>query len=152
MTESRLREEIAIQIAFLDATVREVGLLRDEISDRNPTPREIAAAGGFLADFYTGIENILKRICVSRGIVLPSGENWHRRLFKGFCEPGTPNLPILIDEELQEPLATYRRFRHVVHHSYLLQLRWSRMVEGLRALDQVYAKLKGNLRTNLLID
>jgi hypothetical protein len=152
VSEERLRKEISIQIAFLDATVREVCRLRDDLTECKPALRDIAAAAGFLADFYGGIENILKRICVARGIVLPAGEKWHRRLFQQFCEPGTPNLPVLIDKDLQEPLAAYRRFRHIVHHSYVLQLRWSRMAEGVQDVDRVYARFKENLRTNMLID
>lgn len=152
MSEECLKEEVAVQIAFLDATVREVCLMRDDLSQREPTLRDISAAAGFLADFYGGIENILKRICVARGIALAAGEEWHRRLFQQFCEPGVHGLPVLIGKNLEEPLAAYRRFRHIVHHSYVIQLRWSRMVEGVREIDYVYATFKENLRKNRLLD
>jgi hypothetical protein len=151
VSEECLREEVTVQIAFLDVTVREVCLIRDDLSHREPTLRDIAAAAGFLADFYGGIENILKRICVARGVVIPAGEEWHRRLFQLFCEPGHPNLPLLIDRDLMEPLAAYRRFRHIVHHSYVIQLRWSRMAEGVREIDHVYAQFREHLRENMLI-
>jgi hypothetical protein len=152
VTDEDVRREIAVQLDFLDVTVREVCLLRDELSQRNPTLREVAAAAGFLSDFYGGIENILKRICVSRGVSLPAGENWHRHLFQMFCEPGTAGLPVLIDGDLQESLATFRRFRHIVHHSYVLQLRWARMAEGVQEIDGIYAKFRESLRASTLVD
>lgn len=152
MSEENLREEVSVQIAFLDATVHELCLIRDDLSDRQPTLRDISATAGFLSDFYGGVENILKRICVARDVDLPAGEKWHRHLFQQFCEPGSPNLPVLIDKDLEEPLAAYRRFRHIVHHSYVVQLRWSRMAEGVREVDRVFAKFRENLRKNMLID
>jgi hypothetical protein len=93
-----LKKEIDIQLQLLDATVREVNLLRAELAGRAPTLREIAAAGAFLADFYSGIENILKRISYHYSVELPSGDNWHLDLFARFCKPGFASLPVLIDE------------------------------------------------------
>ena len=152
MNEERLRKEISIQIDLLDATIREICLLRDDLSCREPTLREVAAAGSFLADFYGGIENILKRICIARGVEVPAGEKWHRRLFQLFCETGTASLPVLIDNTLHEPLGMFRGFRHIVHHGYVFQLRWSRMAEGVQSADQVYEAFKQNLRKNNLIE
>jgi hypothetical protein len=150
VTEESLKNEIEIQLQLLDLTVQEVALLRADLADRAPTTREIAAAGAFLADFYGGIENILKRISYHYGVDLPSGDNWHLDLFARFCKPSFPGLPALIDNDLREPLAAYRRFRHVLHHGYVLQLQWSRMVEGVQCIDQVYIKFKTMLQKTLL--
>ncbi len=59
---------------------------------------------------------------------------------------------MLINNTLREPLEMFRGFRHVVHHGYVLQLRWSRMAEGVQAVDQVYEAFKQNLRKNNLIE
>ena len=149
MKRDLLNKEIALQLAFLDATVREIVLLRSDLVDREPTHREIAAAAAFMADFYGGIENILKRISYHFNVELPRGDNWHVELFARFCTPGYPGLPVLIEEDLKEPLAAYRRFRHVAHHGYVLQLQWSRMAEGVQSIDQVYLKLKAKLQKTL---
>jgi hypothetical protein len=56
------------------------------------------------------------------------------------------------EERLRREISVQRRFRHIVHHSYVLQLRWSRMAEGVRDVDRVYARFKENLRKHMLID
>jgi hypothetical protein len=144
-----LKKEIRIQLDLLDSTVHEIVALRSDLADRAPTTRERAAAGAFLADFYGGIENLLKRISFHYGIEPPSGDNWHLDLFLRFCKPGFSGLPVLIDDDLREPLAAYRRFRHVLHHGYVIQLQWNRMVEGINGIEPVYAKFKANLLTAL---
>jgi uncharacterized protein YutE (UPF0331/DUF86 family) len=55
-------------------------------------------------------------------------------------------LPILIDDDLKKPLAAYRRFRHVVHHHYVMQLDWQRLVEGVREVETLYARFKAKLK------
>lgn len=141
-----LKNEIQIQLNLLDSTVQEIVVLRGDLADRAPTTRERAAAGAFLADFYSGIENILKRISHHYGVEPPSGDNWHLDLFIRFCNPGFSGLPVIIDDDLREPLAAYRRFRHVLHHGYVIQLQWNRMAEGINGIDLAYKKFKANLR------
>ena len=51
---------------------------------RQPSVREKTAAAAFLAQFYTGIENILKRICRFRSVLIPRGDTWHVELFQKF--------------------------------------------------------------------
>jgi hypothetical protein len=90
-----LKEEIAIQLKMMERTVREIESLQADIGSGEPTTREIAAAAAFLSDFYTGVENILKRISRCSGVPLPVGEDWHVELFNHFCEPGFQGLPVL---------------------------------------------------------
>jgi hypothetical protein len=131
VTLAELREEIAVELESLEATVNELVTLREDIADREPTVREKTAAAAFLAQFYNGIENILKRISHYHNIPLPTGETWHVDLFRRFCSPPQPPLPILFDDPLAAALAPYRRFRHVAFHSYGFQLEWSHMAEGV---------------------
>lgn len=142
MNWDSLRHEVAIQLNLLDTTVREVELLRLDLAARLPTTRELAAAAAFLSDFYSGVENILKRVSRAYGVPLPSGDAWHIELFHRFCEPGHPPLPIFFDADQRQVFAAYRRFRHVVHHGYVLQLDWHRMAEGVKGVAAVYAGFK----------
>ncbi len=48
-------------------------------------------------------------------------------------------------ELLAADLAPYRRFRHVVFHSYGFQLDWSRMTEGASNVEGVFLRLKTRL-------
>ncbi len=95
-----------------------------------------------MAQFYNGIENILKRISHYHSIPLPKGDLWHVELFKRFCSPVYKNLPLLFDKTLALQMATYRKFRHVVFHGYGFQLDWERMKEGIEHIDQVFSEFK----------
>jgi len=138
VTVEELNAEIAIEFDALQQVVNELDALRRDVAGREPTVREKMAAAAFLAQFYSGIENVLKRLSRFHRVELPAGETWHLDLFKRFCAPGQPPLPLLFDEALARQLGPFRRFRHVVHHGYGFQIEWDRMREGL---DQVAAIL-----------
>ncbi len=142
MTPDDLREEIHIELEFMEGTVNELVSLKHDLIERKPTSREKAAAAVFLADFYNGVENTLKRICRYHSISLPSGDTWHVDLFVRFCEPSYPSLPLLFDEQLRSELSYFRKFRHVVRHGYAFQLEWNRMRQGVENVEVVFSRFK----------
>jgi hypothetical protein len=142
---TNLREEIAIELEAIEATVTELLALQCDIAGREPTTREKTAAAAFLAQFYSGVENILKRISFYHDVALPEGETWHVDLFQRFCFPSYPELPVLFDKRLAPDLAPYRRFRHIVYHSYGFQLDWNRMAEGVIGVQGVFSRFKTEL-------
>jgi hypothetical protein len=125
--------------------VSELLALHQDVAERQPTVREKTAAAAFLAQFYNGVENILKRISSYHSVPLPTGDTWHIDLFERFCSPPYLPLPALFDESLATALAPYRRFRHVAFHSYAFQLEWSRMAEGVAGVHQVLSRIKASL-------
>ena len=149
MKPAELGEEIALELEALEATVHELLALQRDVAHREPTVRERTAAAAFLAQFYNGTENILKRISHYHDVPLPTGETWHVDLFQRFCAPSHPDLPLLFDEALASALAPYRRFRHVVFHSYGFQLDWDRMAEGVINVQDVFSQLKTVLSDSL---
>ena len=142
MTAEELKAEIAIEFDSLQQVAHELEALRRDVAGREPTVREKTAAAAFLAQFYSGIENILKRLSRFHGVELPAGENWHLDLFKRFCPPGQPPLPTLFDDGLARQLGPFRRFRHVVHHGYGFQIEWDRMREGLEQVNAILAAFR----------
>jgi hypothetical protein len=140
-----LSEEIAVELEALEETVNELLALQEDVADREPTVREKTAAAAFLAQFYSGIENILKRICYHHNVPLPSGETWHIELFQRFCSPSHSDLPALFDDTLASSLAPYRRFRHVIFHSYGFQLDWDRMAAGVANVQSVFLQFRSSL-------
>jgi len=145
VTSAELREEIAIELEAMEATVNELLTLQDDVAGREPTVREKTAAAAFLAQFYSGVENILKRISSYLDVALPTGETWHVALFRRFCSPPYATLPLLFDESLAAALAPYRRFRHVAFHSYGFQLNWSHMAQGVASVQDVFLQIKASL-------
>jgi len=145
MKPEALREEVAIETERLAATICELTALGHDLAGREPTLREKAAAAVFLAQFYTGIENILKRICHFHNVPLPGGETWHIELFKLFCAPVYAPLPELFDTPLATALAPFRKFRHVVYHGYAVELDWLRMREGMMRAAEVWTRFQARL-------
>lgn len=82
MTLGDLGDDIAVELALLEAMVGEaVALLRD-VGQGEATVRERTAAAAFLAQFYGGVENVMKRLCRFHGVALPVGETaWEDRTF-----------------------------------------------------------------------
>jgi len=149
MTIDDLREEINIELENIGKILEELAALQIEVKGRNPTIREKTAAAAFLAQFYNGIENILKRISRFYAVPLPHGDMWHVELFKRFCEPSYQSLPALFESTLSSDLAPYRKFRHVVHHGYGFELDWDRMAEGIEKAEKVFHRFQGNLENYL---
>ena len=149
MTSEELRAEIAVEFAALRQVANELEALRMDVAGREPTVRERTAAAAFLAQFYSGLENILKRLSRFHGVELPAGENWHFDLFKRFCPPSHPPLPVLFNDALARQLGPYRRFRHVVHHGYGFQIEWDRMREGVEHVAQILAAFHDRVEAHL---
>jgi len=119
--------------------------LQRDLAHRNPTVREKAAAAAFLARFYNGIENILKRISHYHNVPLPADETWHVELFQRFCSPSYTDLPVLFDDVLASALAPYRRFRHVAFHGYAFQLDWNHMAEGVARVEDMLSRVTASV-------
>jgi len=137
-----LREEVDRELGLMEETVHELLALQRDLVERCPTVREKTSAGAFLAQFYGGVENILKRICRFHDIPIPRGDTWHLDLFNMFYDPPTLNLPLLFDKELKASLIPFRKFRHLAHHGYGFQLEWERMLPGIEAIEKIFQKLR----------
>jgi hypothetical protein len=150
MTAGELCEEIELELELIATAVREALALYGELGESEPSIREKTAAAAFMAQFYGGIENILKRIHRYFGVTPPSGDTWHLEIFRRFCSPGVSPLPFLFDDALARDLAPFRKFRHVVYHSYGFQLEWERMRDGLASLESVHHRLISSLDSFLV--
>ena len=146
MTIQDLKEEVGLELELMEVVIEELSALSKDVGPGEPTLRDKTAAGGFLAQFYNGVENILKRISHYHRIALPIGDTWHIELFKRFCSPSYTPLPELFDETLAAELAPYRRFRHVVHHGYGSQLSWDHMVDGVKGAGTAFSHFKSRVK------
>lgn len=145
MTSEDLLHEIDIEIDSMARVVDELTSLRHDVGSGEPTVREKTAAAAFLAQFYGGIENILKRISLFEGVRLPSGDSWHIDLFNCFRDPPYRGLPLLFDAGFAPVMASFRKFRHVVHHGYGFQMDWERLREGIVLVDDAFRAFQDRL-------
>ncbi len=88
-----------------------------------PDAIELSALAAFLHSFYTGIENIFKRVAVEIDHALPAGEFWHKRLLEAMTT-GNSQRGTVISTDLAARLKQYLQFRHVFRQAYTLDLRW----------------------------
>ena len=146
MKPSELKADVQGELEQMRVVVRELVALRRDVAGRGPTLREKVAAAGFLAQFYNGVENVLKRISKYHGLPLPEGERWHAELFSRFCSPPASGaergVPLLFDEALAAEMAKYRGFRHVARASYGIDLNWKLMAEGVERLEGTFSRFE----------
>jgi hypothetical protein len=109
-----------------------------------PDPIELSALASMLHSFYTGIENILKRITVEFGESLPTSEFWHRDLLDSISR-STSRRPAVLSEHLKETLRNYLYFRHVFRHAYTFELRWEKMAELVLKCEDTLRRLEAEL-------
>lgn len=141
-----LKDEINLELNELEAIVIKLSEIFNNFQNKEPDIIVKTAAASFTAQFYSGIENILKRISKFYNIQIPRGEDWHIELFKRYCEPPFPPLPAIFDDNLKEELANYRRFRHFVFHGYSSSLKWDILSDGIKNIDSVYHNFKSKLK------
>jgi hypothetical protein len=96
--------------------------LLERCATEAPDPIELSALAAVLHSFYTGIENIFKRVAVTLDEGLPQGDVWHRRLLDSMAS-GTTKRPAVITKPLRDTLRGYLDFRHVFRHAYTFELR-----------------------------
>ena len=107
----------------------------------DPTEIELSALAALLHSFYTGVENIFKRVTVELDGEPVRGDAWHRELLLRM-KTSTANRPVLLPEELHDPLNEYLRFRHVFRHAYSFDLDWQKMAPLVLRLEETFQKLE----------
>ena len=71
-----------------------------------------------LHSFYSGVENIFKRIALELDGRLPDSSTWHRDLLDAMARQAQ-NRRAVISESLEDRLKEYLNFRHVFRPAYL---------------------------------
>ena len=116
-----LLSEIELEKANIRLALSDIERVRKELSASDSSPTIVAGAASYIAQWYGGMEAILKRIIRNRNVALPSGGEWHIELLKMFHKNAGPPFGIL-DKNLFSQLSLMRKFRHVVMHGYGFKL------------------------------
>ena len=78
----RLRKQIEVEIEQLQRLLATHVPLLEQSKEAAPTEIELSALAAMLHSFYTGIENIFKRVALEVDKTVPRGEFWHRELLE----------------------------------------------------------------------
>jgi hypothetical protein len=137
----KLHKQVELELGQLGAMFGTYARVIEKCRIENPNPIEIAALGSMLHSFYTGIENIFKRIAIEYDCGVPQGELWHKTLLNSM---GTPNSgrSAVITPDLLPVLREFLNFRHVFRQAYSCELKWEKMKHLVLNANDVLAKLE----------
>ncbi len=136
-----LKDQLAIEQAQLQQLFEVHSPLLEQSRHQEPNPIELSALGAFLHSFYTGVENLFRRVTLELGDDLPQNDAWHQRLLQRMTVP-TENRPALLSTDLADQLKVYLQFRHVFRQAYSFQLHWEKMAPLVLTSEAAFSSLR----------
>lgn len=106
-----LREDILGEEREIEVTVERLYKVRNQFDPQINDYVTEPAMGTYLMNFYSGIENILKRISKEYYSTMPKGESWHKELLTSSFKPPEGKIPVF-NQDIVNRLQSYRNFRH----------------------------------------
>jgi hypothetical protein len=123
---SETYSEIKLELSSLHKLLDTYCTLLEKVRTLEPNDVELLALAGILHSFYSGLENIFKRIAGDiDGNFVKTG-SWHSVLLENMAIP-TPKRSAVISEILKKQLQFYLNFRHVFRGAYSYDLNWQKM-------------------------
>ena len=139
-----VEEQVAVEQAQIDELFEAYRAAIRKSSQQEPDFIERSALATMLHSFYTGIENIFKRVALEIDGDIPSGSASHSDLLTAMTRP-TASRPPVISEELHVRLSVYLSFRHVFRHAYSFQLEWDKMRDLVQQSQTTWQQLQTEL-------
>lgn len=120
---SRLADEVAIDLAALDARAAEVAEIGAAFVEPSAMPRDkVLVLAVNLHGYYTALETLLERIARLLDESVPAGPKWHVDLVSQM-QTELPGLrPAVLPRALSVDLHELRKFRHFFRNAYVLDL------------------------------
>ena len=140
----RLRRQVMVERKQLNRLIEMHQPLLEKSASQCPNDIELSALAAVLHSFYTGIENIFRRIALEIDGALPTGEFWHRELLDAVAHSGRDR-SAAISEDLRDRLREYLGFRHVFRHAYAFQLQWEKMSHLVLDCEETLRLLEAEL-------
>jgi hypothetical protein len=137
----KFRKQQATEREQLQRLLRGFHQLLTKCRDTAPTEIELSALAATLHSFYTGTENIFKRVALELDGEPVHGDGWHRELLLRMKMPRAGR-PALLSEEPHDTLNEYLRFRHVFRNAYSFDLDWQKMSPLVLRLEETFQKLE----------
>jgi hypothetical protein len=142
---AKLAAYIDVELAQLRQLLAEHSPLLRLVRTTPPDGIERSALAAMLHSFYTGIENLFKRIAIECDGGPPAGSAWHRALLDSMAT-ATAARPAVLSPALHSRLTEYLQFRHVFRQAYAFQLRWEKMQALVGDCETTLAGFESELR------
>jgi hypothetical protein len=120
------QQKAGLDIELLGRLLDDHRDLLESVCGEEPGRTELLALSALLHSFYTGIENVFKRIALEIDGNLPTGYRSHSDLLVQMARPNEKRNAVISDE-LRLRLGEYMDFRHVFRHAYSFDLKWRKM-------------------------
>lgn len=140
----KLRKQVNVEIQQLNKLVEIHRPLLVKCRNSQPDEIETSALATLLHSFYTGIENIFKRIAMEVDSVTLRGDSWHHELLDSMARSNDKRQRV-ISPTLNDKLKGYLGFRHVFRQAYSFQLRWSKMSQLVLECEETLKQLETEL-------
>ena len=137
----KLKEDILDEINLIDQTLNALSDFKGKIILEDANTAQKASVGTFLMNFYTGVENIVKRVSKEYYNTLPKGASWHKELLDLSCNPPENKIPIF-NREIVNRLNPYRGFKHLFVSGYGFKLEMELMVSLINNADSLWSDIK----------
>lgn len=134
---ARIARDQDAAAAVLDRLRMAAERVRASVAD----PVTVGAAALYLQNFYTAVEELLRRVALELDGGIAAGDDWHRELLGQMSLPVEAVRPRVIDDSLRADLDLLRRFRHVVRHAYAADFDWDEMQPVIAAAERVMSDL-----------
>ncbi len=139
MNNQELINRIADEQKKIARTVEEIKTRLERIEaapaeDREDLKELIAIR---LPVFYTGLENIFKRIAQEVDMDEPQGKNWHIDLLQQMST-SRPLRPSVISEKTAAALTRILKFRHRFRNIYVFELELEKIVENAQEICDIF--------------
>ncbi|HSS48399.1 MAG TPA: hypothetical protein VLX28_05590 [Thermoanaerobaculia bacterium] len=141
-----LKEQIGVEEAQLQHLLELHRPLLEKCQSEEPSPIELSALAALLHSYYTGIENLFRRVAIEVDGGTIHGDAWHRRLLHQMTEDNE-NRPPVISLDLLDRLQPYLQFRHCFRHSYSFLLRWDKLEPLILQCEETFTALRGEIAT-----
>ena len=126
---ANLRDEIDIDVENINRIFAEMPNYK---TLHQLSTLELAGVATFLHNFYNGTENIIKRILIDKGLVIPQGSSWHKELLNLAEAEG------IISNQLKVQLGEFLAFRHFFCHAYAIDLYAERMEPLVKMASKLF--------------
>ncbi len=128
-----LTDKVAAEIENISTVLTEL----DKIAEKkDKSIIELSGIATFIHNFYTGVENIIKQILISKNIIIPTSSSWHKELL----ELAFKNE--IITDTTESELGKFLVFRHFFVHSYSIMLDEEEMKPLFISASDVFNRFK----------
>ncbi|MDD5672964.1 MAG: hypothetical protein PHC61_02265 [Chitinivibrionales bacterium] len=138
--------QINLELRNLHRLIDTYRPLLDKVKNQEPDNIEIAAFSSMLHSFYSGFENVFKRIAKDIDHAFEKSDSWHMDLLDSMVS-STKNRPAIISLDTKRKLQFYLSFRHVFRSIYSYDLKWSKMKELAINSEAILLLLEFELNT-----